>query len=288
MLKVCYTIRDNLGDSINPLIFSNVFNCDILHSDEFRCDMSGIGSGLRRFFIDDRGIVAKKKLIEGLFHLKKAILFSSGFLSTPKGTEKPLRHNMEVVSVRGELSKEWVSKLLHKQVDCGTGDAGLLACYLLKGEDIPKKYDVGIIPHDKERQEHYYFELQKQIPNSVVIDVRGDVLTILRVIASCRTIISSSLHGLIIADSFLIPYLHVKLTNKLSGYGFKFKDYYSCFGLRDCCIDFNEFSNISMDYIAENYRLTKELIQSKQQEIFFDFEKIKRIKHVRTKKYEEQ
>ena len=46
-------------------------------------------------------------------------------------------------------------------------------------------------------------------------------------LTSCELIFSSSLHGLIVADSFGIPNIHMELSDKLVGGNFKFEDYYS-------------------------------------------------------------
>ena len=273
-LKVCYTIRDNLGDSINPLIFNKVFGVSIERKNEFLCDISGIGSGLRRFFVVPKSLRQKINMLKGKFCFKKLIIFSAGFLSTPTGNEKLLRKNICFCSVRGELSRRYISKIMKKEIECSTGDAGLLADRLIDYKSVEKKYDVGIIPHDKERGELFYVELQKKIPNSIIIDVRGDVISRLEEIASCKTIVTSSLHGLIISDSFHIPNLHVKLTNKLSGDGFKFKDYYSCYGLEDICINLNYFSNITREYIENNYKIDYDLIENKKNEIVNSFNSI--------------
>lgn len=267
-IKVCYTLRDNLGDSINPLIFKKVLGFDVVRTDEYKCDLSGIGSGLRRFFINPSINHFKRKIIKGGLHPKKVYLFSAGFLTTPSGNEKCLRKNMEVVSVRGELSKKYVSLFLKRDIECTTGDAGLLCSRLIENEFVEKRYDIGIIPHDKERDEQFFKDLKQSLPNSTIIDVRGNPYEIVKRIAECKTIISSSLHGLIIADSFHIPNLHVKLTNKLSGDGFKFRDYYSCFGIDDFCVDLLKDSNlINKRFIEANYKIDIDSVERKKCEI---------------------
>jgi pyruvyltransferase len=43
----------------------------------------------------------------------------------------------------------------------------------------------------------------------------------------CKIVLSSSLHGLVLADSFQIPNKRIVLSNNIIGGDFKFKDYYS-------------------------------------------------------------
>ena len=92
-------------------------------------------------------------------------------------------------------------------------------------------------------------------------------------LASCECIISSSLHGLIIADSYCVPNKRVILTNRVSGDGFKFHDYYSSFGLTDKPIDLNIVSRIEPNAIIDNYKISKDMIEKKQEEIIVAFKK---------------
>jgi len=61
---------------------------------------------------------------------------------------------------------------------------------------------------------------------STVIDPRGEPLDVLRLIGSCRKIVTSSLHGMIVADAFGIP-RRVEISPALAkdGGDFKFRDY---------------------------------------------------------------
>jgi len=51
-----------------------------------------------------------------------------------------------------------------------------------------------------------------------------DPLEVVRQIGSCKRIVTSSLHGMIVADAFGIP-RRVEICNKLDGGTFKFRDY---------------------------------------------------------------
>ena len=58
-------------------------------------------------------------------------------------------------------------------------------------------------------------------------------MDVCRDISGCERILSSSLHGLIIADSFSIPNRRIGFYNNLKGGDFKFEDYASALGRLD-------------------------------------------------------
>ena len=268
-VKICYTNRDNFGDSVNPIIIENIFKIASENTSEFQCEISGIGSGLRRFFINTENFSLKKRVKTHIEKYMRAttrplILWSAGFLATPTGNEMILRKNMNVASVRGEHSKQWVEKLINKKLDCSTGDGGLLVSELIPKQE--KKYCLGIIPHDKERGESAFSKIQDSIPNSVIIDVRGNVIENLKTIAQCECIISSSLHGLIFADSFHVPNRQVVLTDRLSGDGFKFHDYYSSFNVKANPLDINT-EHVDIDLIKEEYPITVDRVEKMKSDI---------------------
>lgn len=275
MIKICYTERNNLGDAINPLILDRVLGCEFQRTDEYECDMTGIGSGLRRFFVNQSSLKkwkGIKKFVNGRRHTAPVILWSAGFLTSAVDKELLLRKNVLVASVRGELSKQRVEGVLGKKLDATTGDAGLLCSELIK-EKVNKKYRLGIIPHDREREEEEYFRIQEETKDSVIIDVRKDPMEMLRLMAECECIISSSLHGLIIADSFHIPNKQVILTDKLAGDGFKFRDYYSCFGLEQNAQDLRIDRNIDIDKIIGEYPVSYDAVEQKKIEIVDAFKR---------------
>lgn len=275
-VKICYSIRDNVGDAINPLIVERVLGYNPVHADVYHCEISGIGSGLGRFFYNPdlytyRGRI-KREIFRYLYS-EPVVLWSSGFISTPKGNEKKTRKNIIPAAVRGELSLNHVRKILnHDCKECVVGDAGILASELIE-KTISKKYKLGIIPHDNERGHEIYKYIQEKNDNSIIIDVRGDVFERIRLIAQCECIISSSLHGLIIADGLHIPNRQAILTDKLAGDGFKFADYYSSYGLQVNPIDLNNNVNFSLYDIYDSYLLTEHKIEEKKKALSKAFSK---------------
>jgi len=62
-------------------------------------------------------------------------------------------------------------------------------------------------------------------PAFMVIDVEQDWKRVLSQISACDVILSSSLHGLIVADSYQIPNARVSFSGAIVGGDFKFFDY---------------------------------------------------------------
>ena len=131
-------------------------------------------------------------------------------------------------SAAGELSLKLLEKVSGQKFSPVLGDGGLLIARLFN--ELPeKKYSVGIVPHFADENLPEIALLQKNIPGRVVISPLGNPLHCAKKIAECETVISSSLHGLIAADSFCIPNLQMVLSNNIVGGLFKYNDYYSVF-----------------------------------------------------------
>lgn len=266
-VNICYTERANIGDAINPYIIKEVLQYDPIVSDQYHCDITGIGSGLRRFFVNQMSL--KMKILSRLY-TKPLILWSAGFLTTPSGEELTIRKNIKVASVRGELSRQYVERILGRSIECSTGDGGLL-CSKWIAPEPHKIYRIGIIPHVKEKTLPIFNALKNELDDSVIIDVEDDPIKNLKIISACECIISSSLHGLIIADSYNVPNQHIVCSNRLSGDGFKFRDYYSSFSLDDNPLILTEFKKVDVGAIIRNYRITKEIVERKQNDIISAF-----------------
>jgi pyruvyltransferase len=277
-IKVCFSDRENLGDSINPLIFGKVLGVEFENTDQYNCEITGIGSGLRRFFLDYASMSLSRKIYRkslSVFYSKPVVLWSAGLTRTPLGTEGLARKNVIPSCVRGELSRKFVEHVLGRSLsDCVAGDAGLLAAELIDCSSERKEFRLGIIPHDSERFEPEYETLLASTPHSKIIDVRGNVISILKEISKCECIVSSSLHGLIVADSLGIPNRRVVLTNKLTGDGFKFNDYYSVFGGQPNPIDLKRNLKVDINVVEREYAISRQQVldlNGKIKEAFFRY-----------------
>lgn len=119
-------------------------------------------------------------------------------------------HDFNILAVRGRLTAENLG------ADCVLGDLGLLASRVWPKQ--PFKYNVGVVRHYVDTDDYPYAD--------IVIDAAGDAAEIVKLISQCRVILSSSLHGLIVADSYGIPAMRIANDAVITG-NWKWLDYKS-------------------------------------------------------------
>jgi hypothetical protein len=205
----------NFGDSISPLLVSALSGREVVYGDIYNCELAAVGSILDK-------IVAKqwKRLLRLKLHTIK--IWGSGSF----GPDRIARYGkLDIFAVRGPLTRDAMG-LNSSMV---LGDPGLLVDRLISRPE--KVFRWGIIPHVVDREHGVVREMNLATPHSCVINLADpDLLATARTIASCDYIISSSLHGLIAADSFGIPSLWMRLSGDVFGGDWKFHDYFQSVG----------------------------------------------------------
>lgn len=88
-----------------------------------------------------------------------------------------------------------------------------------------KKFKLGIVPHIVDQGVVEVNNLVSRNKDVCFIDVMQDPVQVLKEISACEYIASSSLHGLIFADSVGIPNVRFIASGKVKGGDFKFNDY---------------------------------------------------------------
>lgn len=135
----------------------------------------------------------------------------------------------KVLAVRGPLSRQY---LLAKGIDCPPvyGDPAMLVRYYYK-PNMQKKYKLGIIPHYDDQSHPAIHNLERQ-KDVLIIKMENykNWLEVIDQICSCEYIASSSLHGIIIAETYEVPNLWIELYGKLLGGHFKFHDFFMSIG----------------------------------------------------------
>jgi hypothetical protein len=127
-----------------------------------------------------------------------------------------------VLALRGPLSAKGVPG------SCAVGDPGLLADELVRIKT--KCHDLCIVPHwsDKTLGHNPLFTKYDHI----VIDPAWPPLKIVRTMAESRKVVSSSLHGLVVADALAIPRRFEESADwSAEGGHFKVRDHNAAVGL---------------------------------------------------------
>lgn len=166
----------------------------------------------------------------------------------------------KILAVRGWLT---LSQLKSKKGFVALGDPGLLADELVPPED--RVYELGVVPHWSDTQLAKDERFIKY--NPFIIDVSQPPLKVISEIARCKKIVSSSLHGIILADAFGIP-RRVELaphmiSNPYEGGTFKWEDYSSSIGMKFVT---------GLTQEPERYKVTE-----RQHELFDVLQEVKRL-----------
>lgn len=129
----------------------------------------------------------------------------------------------KIHAVRGPLTREI---FLKNNIECPEiyGDPALLYPKYYNPK-IEKEYRYGIIPHYVD-QKNPWVAKQTQRADTLIINILDPINKVVDDIKKCEIILSSTLHGIICADSYNIPSYWLELSNKVIGEGFKFKDYF--------------------------------------------------------------
>jgi hypothetical protein len=205
----------NLGDQLTPLLLKHFAGLDVQWAPPAEADIVCCGSVL--------DVLPRSGW--------RGTVIGAGQLH--RGTVTDLR-DANVLAVRGMLTRE--------RVQCaGTpvvGDPGLLASELVT--PVPNSIELGVLPHWSDH-ELWLFEqanaLKYKYAVPTLIDITGDPLDVIRQIGSCRKVVTSSLHGVVVADAFGIPrraeLAPSMMTNAAwEGGRFKWSDYGSSLGQR--------------------------------------------------------
>ncbi len=229
-IKLAYSPLINAGDALNVDLVEKLSGKEVVRSKVYNADMMAIGGALFGAQYSDgfRGFL--QKCLSLVYGRKPLYVWGSGFL-WDNNQNTLYRRNLKVCALRGRKTQQKLFKITGKKYDVLLADAGLLVDMLLK-EPVKKKYKIGLIPHFSQQGEKLFKEAKKN-PDYHLIDIRKSPKVVVEEIAACKYIASSSLHGLIFADSLHVPSLRMVGETELPGGEFKFEDYYSCYGVKD-------------------------------------------------------
>ncbi|WP_408886290.1 polysaccharide pyruvyl transferase family protein [Lactococcus lactis] len=214
----------NFGDELGIEIINKLFPyLDIVYEPDIKkADLLSVGSLLHILLDLEFGAKHKKINVWGsgtIYPLQAEVGSIKTKFPIHSFSEMNIS-NIKFHAVRGQLTKNDL-----KLSKVHLGDPGLLANLVYEASKV-KKYKLGVIPHFEDANNPLIKKFSKT-NNVKIIDVLRAPQEVIADLTSCELIFSSSLHGLIVADSFGIPNIHMELSDKLVGGNFKFEDYYS-------------------------------------------------------------
>ena len=175
-----------------------------------------LGYHVKRARLQDADIITAGSVLQSALKYGRdgLVVWGSGMISE---NETVRTRDFNYAAVRGRLTAEQIGLDPRCTI---MGDPGILASYLW-----PKprtRYQVGVVPHYVDKRPFNWADK--------VIDVTRPVAEVINDIASCATIVSSSLHGIIVAQSYGIPTMRLSHP-RIAGGDHKFADYQSAMGM---------------------------------------------------------
>ncbi|MFD2167326.1 polysaccharide pyruvyl transferase family protein [Thalassotalea euphylliae] len=203
-------------------------------------------------------LVMVGSLIEHLPEDYSGTIMGTGLISEKKASLP----QANFLAVRGKYTRQCLG--LKESVPLG--DFGLLSHKLI-GKQPAKKYKYGLIPHYVDKTNPWIPKIHNYLgQDCVIIDVEDTATSVTQQIAECEFIFSSSLHGLIVADSFGIPNTWLQMSDKVIGNGFKFHDYNSAIDSEQQCVNVSNETTLD-DLEAALSTKSFDVIREKQDEL---------------------
>ena len=209
-VNLAWALSANIGDGLNPWLVEKLTGVFPVYADSLAVDYN--------HYIVCGSVASSAR--------RNSICWGPGVMW---GYERPAR-NAQWLAVRGPITR---SAIITAGGDCPDifGDPAILL-----PEFIPpaksKKYKLSIIPH-------YIDHMRFSAGGWADVCVRDDIHwinvfetpeKICKEISESERVMSSTLHGCIIADAYGVPWEWIKLTDRVGGDDSKFMDYFLSMG----------------------------------------------------------
>ena len=180
----------NFGDRLSAEVVSYVCGRPVEWAGPKKCDLFAVGSLAH---------VMRRSHKEPRPDGSKPWVWGTGMLMLPAETKYTA--NLNFAAVRGPLTQMH----LNLPDDIALGDPGILSADALGRK--PKRHDkIGIVLHFTRKLPDDVMQAVEKSGQFELIDVTDpDHMSVVEKIGACRHVISSSLHGLVVADSFGVP-----------------------------------------------------------------------------------
>ena len=147
------------------------------------------------------------------------------------GLIKPLSSSIPIpkaiFAVRGPMTR---NELLKCGIACPEvyGDPAILMPEIFSPQTT-RRCGMALIPHISDMEHPFVSQWRSRGGKVLDVSQYGDWRQFIVELNACEAVLSSSLHGLILADAYNVPSQRLLLGNKLIGGDFKFLDYYLSF-----------------------------------------------------------
>ncbi|EGV44414.2 polysaccharide pyruvyl transferase family protein [Bizionia argentinensis JUB59] len=174
----------------------------------------------------------------------KCVVWGSGIIQKNQQVKKA-----KFLAVRGPQTRENLLAQGYNVTEVYGDPALLLPKYY--NPDRVKIYKLGIVPHYAD------YEFVKSIYDDnldvLIIDLMTtDIEATTDLFLKCERIISSSLHGIIVAHAYQIPAVWVAFSDKLFGDGIKFQDYFESVNLV-CYVPENVHNWSDLQHVIQHF-----------------------------------
>lgn len=216
--------NENFGDALMEPLLRELFGLEVQFTSLARAELLGVGSILDAY---SRRTRYRKVPFHHRRPWRQLHVWGSGFMEG--ATEAIWPQSLHVHAVRGPFSR---NRLLHvhHQPDLPLGDPGLLLPLIWPASGA-KNVAVSVIPHFATLQIFRDKYLNILPETWQIIDLLSPPQDVCRKIAASDIVISSSLHGLIVADAYGVPSCWMTPTGRIKGDGTKFQDYFLSVGI---------------------------------------------------------
>jgi hypothetical protein len=242
----------NVGDYVTPYLVKKFIGHRPEHRDPVR--------------VRDKVVLSTGSIMR--LSAKNAIIYGSGIRNYDQDI-KPGWNKF----VRGPLTRQRILEV-HGKCPPIYGDPALLLKDYYQPEITEKKYKLGITPHYTEFTQ--VKKLYENVPEVLVINNgTNDVEEVIDQIVLCERVVSSSLHGIVFANTYGIPVRWVKYSSNIIGDDTKFHDHFASIGrpkeryinlylfkyvnYQELCDQVSGYTvNINLDLLRDTFFLTPE------------------------------
>lgn len=240
---------ENFGDNLMHHLLGELFQLEAEYVHCSKAELLGVGSVLDAYFRRKRGEPVKwfRKL-----PWRTMQVWGSGFMAADTRAIWP--QSIKIQAVRGPLSRERLKETGVSPGDIALGDPALLLPQIWPAGPS-KDCKVLIAPHFV-TLDVFKKKYGDRLPRHwEILDLLKEPRSIASKIAGAEFVISSSLHGLIVADAYNVPSCWMAPHAAIKGDGFKFDDYAAQRGKRlGSAVDFDDVLAGKIDLEHDQYK----------------------------------